>query len=989
MKLQRGIQPFWFWNGDMNSDEIVRQIGEMHSQGIPGFLIHPRQGMEVPYLSEAFFDRVEVAVEAAKARGMEVWLYDEYPYPSGTSGGKVMLDHPEYRCVELQRVEHTAKPGETVKLHAPWGKVVLARAYRVRNGVCDWNDFIPLEGHIGTGYTQEVFQFSGLTKYNSKRFFTGDASQYLYWTAPADGEYKIHLFVECVMEHFKYFEYFIDPLNPAAVRYYLDTTHELYRKRFASEFGVTIKGVFTDETTPFPPGQPWSPLLPGLVREHHGIDLVDSLPRLFAEDEDNAALRYAFWDSATEGFIQSYDRQIYDWCEENGLLYIGEKPILRSSQLRFMHIGGIDAGHQKVGSKAKMIEPRYRGNGKIASSAAHFYGKPAVLCEAFHSIGWGMTLQDMKWIFDWLAAAGVDWFVVHGFFFSTDALKKHDAPPSGFYQMPWWKHMRELEAYAEALGNFLQNNERRVPLLVLDPATSTWTGQPERNAKLSEDFAAMQTALLEAQVDYYIIDPQLFAEAKVERLDGVIAIVVNGEAFTTLALPPMVNLEALTLPVLREYAEQGGRIAAMGSLPFEQIDNGDASALFRELFGVEPEETGKAYLAGKPLSAQKDGCRLAPDAASLAAFLREELPPAWRIDPADGKSFEDLASIQATSPDGTPLLFVANLADAPRSLILTMKGESQPLELAPLESRILRGGEAVANPKADYVLPLDGEWNIKLDSPNALRVALWEMELPDGQQATVDSFPFIDQMEAAGLALPVQQKKWFGCPKELDFSGLAAAYRFAFDWEPAAGPVWLVMEPGTLLGDWTLEINGAAIAEKQFGQREFYLPTNLAVEVTGLLKAGENRMELHVSSELSYGGIRNPLYLMGGFGVEKGSERWALKEWQGRGPIKDTLAAGIPFYAGTVTYSKTVDALLAGRDSLIAVEDVWFQDSAELLVNGNSCGYRAWSPYRYSVPTSAVKSENEVALRVDTTLIGLFEGEYFDREQHKYEKYEK
>ena len=48
-ELKLGLQPFWFWNGDMKEEEIVRQILDMKQKGVPGFLIHPRQGMEIPY----------------------------------------------------------------------------------------------------------------------------------------------------------------------------------------------------------------------------------------------------------------------------------------------------------------------------------------------------------------------------------------------------------------------------------------------------------------------------------------------------------------------------------------------------------------------------------------------------------------------------------------------------------------------------------------------------------------------------------------------------------------------------------------------------------------------------------------------------------------------------------------------------------------------------------------------------------------------------
>ena len=96
-----------------------------------------------------------------------------------------------------------------------------------------------------------------------------------------------------------------------------------------------------------------------------------------------------------------------------------------------------------------------------------------------HSIGWGMTIQDMKWIFDWLTVHGVDWFVVHAYYYTTNGLKKHDAPPSAFYQMPWWKDMKLLSEYAGQLIHTSRTCERKVPVLLVDPVTSVWTAKEE------------------------------------------------------------------------------------------------------------------------------------------------------------------------------------------------------------------------------------------------------------------------------------------------------------------------------------------------------------------------------------------------------------------------------------------------------------------------------------------------------------------------------
>lgn len=93
-KSLTGFYPFWFWNDKVTKQEIKRQIKEMADQGIKGFYIHSRQGLQQPYLSEAFFEAIDVAIESAEEHGLVVCFYDEYPYPSGIAGGEVVLGSP-------------------------------------------------------------------------------------------------------------------------------------------------------------------------------------------------------------------------------------------------------------------------------------------------------------------------------------------------------------------------------------------------------------------------------------------------------------------------------------------------------------------------------------------------------------------------------------------------------------------------------------------------------------------------------------------------------------------------------------------------------------------------------------------------------------------------------------------------------------------------------------------------------------------------------
>lgn len=396
----------------MEDIEIKRQIKEMAAKGVGGFFIHPRQGLSVPYLSIEWFDKVAIALEEAKKYGLEVWRYDEYPYPSGISGGEVTLHHPEFKAKVLVHKAILVEGPQHLKVTLPWGEAIMACAYPVEGERVIWAKSVDLLDHIGIIRQEHIFQLSGLTEYNRKRYFTGDSAKQLSWQVPS-GKWKIYIFVQTAVQHFKYFNEFVDPLNPDAVAYFIQTTHEKYKEYFGHEFGKTIKGIFSDEISPIGDTIPWSPLLPDIFEKRCGYSLIPMLPALLEPmGESTYRLRYDYWNTVTSAFIESFDIQIRDWCHANNLLYVGEKPILRSGQLKYMDIPGIDAGHQKVGSVPALTSVNYRADAKILASAAHFYGKCRALCECFHSIGWGMTTQDMKWIFDWLAVQGINFFVL-------------------------------------------------------------------------------------------------------------------------------------------------------------------------------------------------------------------------------------------------------------------------------------------------------------------------------------------------------------------------------------------------------------------------------------------------------------------------------------------------------------------------------------------------------------------------------------------------
>ena len=93
---------------------IRQRLAELRSAGIDQFLLYPRSGCELEYMSEEWLNTCDLFIQEAIRLGFHaLWLYDEFNWPSGQCGGKVQAASPNYA---LQLMKCTPKENSSLQV---------------------------------------------------------------------------------------------------------------------------------------------------------------------------------------------------------------------------------------------------------------------------------------------------------------------------------------------------------------------------------------------------------------------------------------------------------------------------------------------------------------------------------------------------------------------------------------------------------------------------------------------------------------------------------------------------------------------------------------------------------------------------------------------------------------------------------------------------------------------------------------------------------
>ena len=972
--------PFWFWNDRLDPERLIWQFDRMIEAGMGGAVMHARGGLDVAeYLDERWFAGVEAVVKRAADHGALAWIYDELGWPSGTAGGRIPVEHPEFRMVHLQ-MEDVVVDGREDPLS--WENVVAA--FRVTRT------------DLNRGY-QRRHDGSG------SLFPDRIRCDPIEWPVDAAAHAGDRLLIFRQTRREGALNYF----DPAATAKFIEATHEEYYRRFAPYFGSTIRHGFMDEVGMFGScaSLPWDTEFAAEFEARRGYPLLPHLPALFFEVPGCEAVRFDFWSLCTEKLREGFGIPMDDWCNNHNIAYSGHylceatlkeairqlgstMPLYEYQGLPGIDILGNDFYSRRFEQEAYSY---YVVVIKQAASVVHQLAKSGLMSESYGVGGHAMGPEAMHAATNFQMALGVTYIVHHASFYSIRAQRKLDCPPFIDWREPYWPFFRK---HLDEVGRtcwLLNQGEHTCDVLLLHPASSmqatfrlfrTRDEYKVENYLMDADmpfevidkhFCLMSSALLDGQIDHDYGDEEILARhGSVE--DGRLR--VGACTYPIVVLPPLVNLRSSTLALLREFAASGGAIVLAGSAPW--------------LVDGRPSSDAAGLLNGHATRIV-DGV----DRFEYRWVIEELATRGARtvlLESEDGGGVPSMKA-QRRRCGNSELLYLANISREHVSAHLTFTtgvngrieewdpatGQIHPLapclsdrtvevdlEWAPGQARIL-----VAVPGEHDVVPrpslreqdrLRPNWSATRNDPNVL--VLDECEI-DAADATPQRFPI---HRARGMLQSRMEENGRAAPFTTRYTILVSETR------PVSEACEVAIE---LYDGMTLSLNGERVALAPVGTM---LDPSIKRVALPALRPGANRLEITASypeaKALDSPWLAGPFRLVtsdnASFTLEADDTEFGLGSWPER---------GAPFYAGSVTYRAEVDLGEVTHDLRVMLELPGLAGSAQVRVNGEVVDHVLWRPYACDLSGAVRSGKNVVEIEVANTLRNLLGPLYEPREE--------
>lgn len=605
---QNYILPFLWQHGE-EEQAIREEMARVHEAGIGAVCVESRPHPD--FLGPKWWVDMDIIMEEARNRGMQVWILDDDHFPTGHAGGKVKEAPEELHRIFLgERYIDAIGPAQGSSLlldtilmnglrptisdiQCARGINKLISAVAVRRNPSSGallRECIDITEHVHDGV--------------------------LYWDIP-DGYWRIFITFETKEGGSREQQNYLNPLDRASVRILLDTVYEAFYERYKADFGQTLVGFFSDEpgfyndkeTFNFEsqlgtPGSvlPWSHQMLSLLEQALDMECRNLLYLLWHDaGEASSIIRFTYMNIVSKLYADNFCDQIGTWCRARGVEYIGH--VLEDNNVHArlgpgtghffrslwgQDMSGIDVvlwqivpGFDQLPFRQPTRETDseffHYGLAKLGVSLGHIDPKKQgrTMCEVYGAYGWAEGLKLMKWLTDHMLVRGVNYFVPHAF--TQRLFPDPDCPPHMYAsgKNPQYRYYKILNQYMNRISHLISGGRHVATAAVMYHAEAEWSGE-------AMYFQKPVKQLMQHQIDCDVlpIDTLLDgAQIKDNKL------YVNEEDYACLILPYAEALPTAMVRCLVQYAEQGLPIRFVNGRPQRSSEGIDIAAELLSLAG--------------------------------------------------------------------------------------------------------------------------------------------------------------------------------------------------------------------------------------------------------------------------------------------------------------------------------------------------------------------------------------------------------------------
>ncbi|MDR1852096.1 MAG: hypothetical protein LBR21_05520 [Propionibacteriaceae bacterium] len=536
--------PLWWWSGEeVSAERMEWQMRRFAAGGIYNLVVinlapaGPQYGVATDsprWFSWAWWERFVQACALAEELGMKLWVYDQIGFSGANLQGRVSVQHP-WACGQTLRCRPARFLDGELLLEADETLIALFDAQR------------KLVGQVSVASFRET---AGLQA------------------------------VVAVPSAFDY-------LNPDAVALLLDEVYGELERRVPQYLGNVIAGTFQDE---LPPTNAWTDRFLDEFIARKGYDLRQHMLSLFGEtDVRGAKVRSDYYAVRAQLVEEALFVPMGAWHRAHGMQQGADQseparsgvPI-QSTQIytdyfrTMRHVNACGSDHE--------------GDSKVHQSLAELYGHKRIWLEAFHSSGWGGTLEE-TW--DWLlpfVRRGANLYNPHASYFSTVGGWFEWAPPATDWRQPYWRHYPQFSKAVARVCSLMCWGKRRPTVAVLHPTATMQASLPldtpldffqhesfdsaftdvEKTQRVylelvgKDDWFCFQpSALDQAGIEFTIVDDDSLGTAAVEPGKLLQA----GQEWQVVLLPSAAFLAPAVIRKLLDFLDAGGSVFCVGEAP--------------------------------------------------------------------------------------------------------------------------------------------------------------------------------------------------------------------------------------------------------------------------------------------------------------------------------------------------------------------------------------------------------------------------------------